>query len=75
MQFDVDTNVPSLCANPYCQRGSDGGRQLVALRDIRGKESFCSQACQAMMRYKKRYKGTNAGPVDSGTIRDKMNNL
>ena len=36
----------------------------VPIRSTRGKVAYCSRACASMARYEKRYKGTNAGPMD-----------
>lgn len=75
MENSLDGNTRSVCANPYCDKGENGQRSIVAVRDARSGPGYCSRGCGQAMRYKKRYKGTNAGPVNRETMRDKMNNL
>ena len=55
-------------------KGKDGKRADVAIRNVR-EDSYCSQACNAMQRYKKRYRGTGAGPLSRETVEDKMSIL
>ena len=74
MQF-TDSSIRGVCANMYCTKGANGTRQEVAIRDLRNTETYCSQACGAMTRYKKRYRGTNAGPLNREFIEEKMTQM
>lgn len=71
----LDESVKGVCANPYCNKGKDGKRAEVAIRDARKGAGYCSKPCASVIRYKKRYKGTMSGRAEVGYIRDKMTNL
>lgn len=73
-QFNVQS-AKALCANLYCNKGKDGKRAEVAIRDAKKAAGYCSQPCASMARYKKRYKGTMSGRANVEYIRDKMTNL
>ena len=71
MQFG-ETSVRGLCANVYCNKGAEGKRAEVPLRDTKGAAAYCSRPCASVVRYKTRYRGTNAGPVSREEIQKKM---
>lgn len=74
MQY-ADSSIKGLCANAYCDKGTDGKRKEVPIRDTRGGGEYCGRSCASMARYKKRYQGTNAGPLNRDNIQNKMNKL
>ena len=71
--LDDTGNAKGYCKNVYCDKGEDGKRAVVAVRDLRDGAGYCSRPCASMSRYKKRYRGTNSGPVDPEIFHDKMN--
>lgn len=74
MQF-TESSIKGVCANPYCTKGLDGKRAIVAIRDTRKNIEYCSNSCKSMSRYKERYRGTNSGPLSKKTMEDKMSKL
>ena len=48
-----------ICGNP------------VVIRSTKEDKPYCSRRCASMKNYAKRYKGTNAGPLDRPNLLDK----
>ena len=55
MQWNEPKSTTGKC--PICGKP-------VPIRSTRGKVAYCSKACGSMSRYKTRYQGTGAGPMD-----------
>ena len=70
--LDDTGSARGYCKNTYCNKGVDGKKAVVAVRDIRKGPGYCSRPCASMSRYKTRYRGTNSGPVDISVFHDKM---
>ena len=71
--LDDTGSAKGFCKNPYCNKGEDGKKAIVAVRNLREGPGYCSRPCASMSRYKNRYRGTNSGPVDAKVFHDRMN--
>lgn len=62
MQFQEPASKKGKC--PVC------GKPVV-IRSTRGKANYCSKVCASQSRFATRYQGTNSGPLDRPSLKDR----